>query len=415
VKTSMRDLSNRGLTSGKQFPVSFNIFGPDLDFLDDKAKEIIDRLNNEGLTQDLDTDFKRNFPELRITPNRDAMAARSVTIQSVAVTLGATVAGLREGRFTADGRRYDIRIKLPEERITSAKDIGQILVRNAAGNTLPLNELVKFGEFKTYQAITRVNRQRSIGIFGNITPGTSQGAVLARARQIASEILPAGYSFSLEGGAAGLSDSFKSLNLALMLGILIAYMILAVQFNSFVHPISVLVALPFSATGALITLWISGVSLNLFSFIGLIVLMGIAKKNSILLVEFTNHVRTAGESNPKNALIEACPVRLRPILMTSAATIFAALPLVIGNSIGQETRTPIGLTIIGGTIVSTFFTLFVVPCIYLLLTRFESEKRTLLSIHVPNASMTTVSLHSNDGANQEPEIPAPRKSTRQKR
>ncbi|MBX3721275.1 MAG: efflux RND transporter permease subunit [Turneriella sp.] len=388
VKVSLRDFSTRGLTSGRQYPVSFNIFGSDLDILDDKAKEIMDRLTAEGLAQDLDTDFKRNFPELLILPDRDAMAARSVSIQTVASTLGATIAGQRQGRFTADGRRYDIRIKLPDEKIASQKDIGSVLVRNAAGNTVPLSELVKFSEKKSFQSITRVNRQRAIGIFGNVTPGKSQATVLARAQKIAAEILPKGYSFALEGGAAGLSESFKSLNVALFLGILIAYMILAVQFNSFVHPVSVLVALPFSVTGALITLWISGVSLNLFSFIGLVVLMGIAKKNSILLVEFTNHVREAKPGiGVREALIEACPVRLRPILMTSAATVMAALPLIVGNSIGQETRTPIGLTIVGGTIVSTVFTLFIVPCIYLLLRRLEREHRTLLTIHTPLAAL----------------------------
>ncbi len=383
VRASLRDFSTRGLTSGRQFQVSFNIFGSDLEILDAKAKEIMERLNAEGLTQDLDTDFKRNFPELLIAPNREAMAARSVSIQAVAATLGATVAGQRQGRFTANGRRYDIRIKLPEEKITSPKDIGNILVRNAAANTVPLSELVTFTEKKSFQSIIRVNRQRAIGIFGGVAAGKSQAQVLSRAQQIAAEVLPKGYSFALEGGAAGLSDSFKSLNLALLLGIVIAYMTLAVQFNSFVHPVSVLVALPFSVTGALITLWLSGVSLNLFSFIGLIVLMGIAKKNSILLVEFTNHVRAAKDILVRDALIEACPVRLRPILMTSTATVIAALPLIIGNGIGQETRTPIGLTIIGGTIVSTIFTLFVVPCIYLLLTRFEKQKRTLLTVHAP--------------------------------
>lgn len=386
VKASLRDFSSRGLTSGRQFQVSFNIFGSDLELLDNKAKEIIDRMTAEGLSQDLDTDFKRNFPELMIAPNRDAMAARSVSIQSVASTLGATVAGQRQGRFTADGRRYDIRIKLPDDKISSPKDIGNILVRNAAANTVPLSELVTFSEKKTFQSIIRVNRQRAIGIFGNVAPGKSQAMVLARAQQIAAEVLPKGYSFALEGGAAGLSESFKSLNLAVLLGVLIAYMILAVQFNSFVHPFSVLVALPFSLTGALITLWISGVSLNLFSFIGLVVLMGIAKKNSILLVEFTNHVRQSNANSVVEALIEACPVRLRPILMTSTATVIAALPLIIGNGIGHEARTPIGLTIIGGTIVSTFFTLFVVPCIYLLLTPFEKEKHTLLSVHAPLAA-----------------------------
>jgi multidrug efflux pump subunit AcrB len=172
--------------------------------------------------------------------------------------------------------------------------------------------------------------------------------------------------------------------MALGLGILIAYMILAVQFNSFIHPISVLMALPFSVTGAIVILWLTNTSLNLFSFIGLIVLMGIAKKNSILLVEFTNQVRERGEKNIVNALLTGCPVRLRPILMTSVATVFAALPLVIGDSVGQETRTPMGLTIIGGSIVATVFTLFVVPALYQILAAFESKKTIHKEIRIGN-------------------------------
>jgi multidrug efflux pump subunit AcrB len=159
------------------------------------------------------------------------------------------------------------------------------------------------------------------------------------------------------------------------MGILVAFMVLAIQFNSFVHPISVLMALPFSVTGALIALWAFDASLNLFSFIGLIVLMGIAKKNSIMLVEFTNHVRAHNKKDVHASLLEACPVRLRPILMTSTATVVAAMPLIFGNSMGQETRTPMGLTIVGGTILSTLLTLFVVPALYKVLSHLERPDR----------------------------------------
>ncbi|RYZ83498.1 MAG: efflux RND transporter permease subunit [Proteobacteria bacterium] len=205
----------------------------------------------------------------------------------------------------------------------------------------------------TIPSINRVNRQRAISVYGNLAPGKSQSVVLDRAKAIAGEILPTGYSFALEGASAGFSTAFTSLYSAMMIGILIAYLILAVQFNSFVHPIPVLIALPFSVTGALIALWAFDASLNLFSFIGLIVLMGISKKNSIMLVEFTNQVRKAGNKPVRESLLEACPVRLRPIIMTSVATVAAALPLVIGGGIGSETRLPLGLSIVGGTIVST--------------------------------------------------------------
>jgi multidrug efflux pump subunit AcrB len=379
----MRDFSSRGLTSGRQYPVSFNLFGPDLDVLNAKAREIMTRLDAEGLTQDLDTDFKLGLPELLIVPDRVEMARRGVAVETVAATLSATVAGARQGEFTADGKRFDVRVKLPDDQMTSAEDLGQIAVRNNYGNPVPLADIVTFRENKTYQSITRVNRQRAVGVFGNLKTGRSQTKVLSRAREIAAEILPDGYGFSLEGASAGLAESFSSLVTALIMGILVAYMILAVQFDSFVHPFSILMALPFSVSGALLSLWATGTSLNLFSFIGLIVLMGIAKKNSILLVEFTNHVRSTGTTDVRQALIEACPVRLRPVLMTSVATIAAALPLILGNSIGQETRTPMGLPIIGGTFVSTVLTLFVVPCLDLALSKLESKNRPQLLQHKP--------------------------------
>lgn len=380
VRISLRDNSTRGLTSGRQFPVSFNLTGPDLDILNAKSHEIIARLDKEGLTQDMDTDFKLGLPELLISPDRDAMAARGVNIEAVSRTLNTAVAGLRQNQFTSDGRRYDIRVKLLDSYITSPKDIEKIYVRNNFGNTIPLSQLVDYKEKKTYQSITRLNRQRAIGVYGSLKNNVSQSAVLERAAEIAKEVLPPGYGFSLEGAAAGLAESFKSLTLALVMGIMVAYMVLAVQFNSFVHPVSVLMALPFSVTGALLTLWATGTSLNLFSYIGLIVLMGIAKKNSILLVEFTNHMRNEGVENVKEALVKACPVRLRPILMTSVATVAAASPLIFGNSIGQETRTPMGLTIVGGTIISTILTLFVVPSLYQALSSLESRTKVVLKI-----------------------------------
>jgi hydrophobe/amphiphile efflux-1 (HAE1) family protein len=373
LRVNFRDLSARGLTSGRLFPVSFNLTGPDLNLLSEKSKVIAERLTKEGLAQDMDTDFKLGLPELLLYPDREAMAARAVSIDNVAKTLAIAVGGNRNVKVTSDGRRYDINVKVRDDRIRSIQDIEGIFVRNNYGNLIPLSQLVKAEQRKTYQSIIRYNRQRTIGVYGGLPIGQSQAKALDRAQEIAREELPAGYGFILDGAAAGLNDSFKSLLGALLLGILVAYMILAVQFNSFIHPLTVLVALPFSITGALLILWLSGVSLNLFSYIGIIVLMGIAKKNSILLVEFTNHVRQH-QKDVKLALIEGCPVRLRPILMTSVATIAAALPLIIGNSIGQETRTPMGLAIIGGTIVSTIFTLLVVPSLYYLLAKLESKK-----------------------------------------
>lgn len=375
IRVTMRDISSRNLSSGRQNPLAINLRGPDLKILLEKSEELMKRLEDEHLAVDLDTDFRSGIPELVLTPNRQAMSERGVSVQDVGQVLAAGVGGLREGRYTADGRRYDIRFKIKENQIRTAKDFKRLYVRNNFGNLIPLSEIVNIKEDNAIQGISRVNRQRAISVFGNLASGQSQATVLERTGAIAKEILPTGYSFALEGASAGFADSFKSLYAALLVGILVAYMILAVQFNSFIHPISVLVALPFSVSGALVALWMFDISLNLFSFIGLIVLMGISKKNSILLVEFTNQVRKRGITDITQALKEACPVRLRPILMTSVATVAAAAPLVFGGGMGAETRIPMGLSIIGGTIVSTILTLFVVPALYLMLSPLESKKK----------------------------------------
>lgn len=375
IRVTMRDISSRNLSSGRQNPLAVNLRGPDLKVLLEKSEELMKRLEEENLAVDLDTDFRTGIPELVLTPNRQAMADRGVSVEDVGQVLAAGVGGLRQGRYTADGRRYDIRFKIKENQIRSAKDFKRLYVRNNFGNLIPLSEIVNIKEDNAIQGISRVNRQRAISVFGNLAAGQSQAIVLDRAGAIAKEILPTGYSFALEGASAGFADSFKSLYSALLVGILVAYMILAIQFNSFIHPISVLVALPFSVSGALVALWMFDISLNLFSFIGLIVLMGISKKNSILLVEFTNQVRKKGVTDITQALKEACPVRLRPILMTSVATVAAAAPLVLGGGMGAETRIPMGLSIIGGTIVSTILTLFVVPALYLMLSPLESKKK----------------------------------------
>ena len=375
IRVTIRDNSARNLSSGRQNPIGINLRGPDLKILEAKSKELIKRLEEENLGVDMDTDYRTGIPELILRPDRKAMALRGVSVQEVGLILAAGVGGTRQGKYTFDGKRYDIRFKILDDQIKTAEDFKHLYVRNSAGNLIPFYDLIKVEEGNAIQSISRVNRQRSISVYGNLAPKVSQSSVLDRARTIAIEILPPGYSFALEGASAGFASSFASLYSALMIGILVAYLILAVQFDSFIHPISVLVALPFSVTGALIALWMFNVSLNLFSFIGLIVLMGIAKKNSIMLVEFTNQIRKGHldgkNESPFDALLKACPIRLRPIIMTSVATIAAAGPLVLGSGIGVETRIPMGLSIIGGTIVSTILTLFVVPALYLMLTPLE--------------------------------------------
>ncbi|NOU36053.1 MAG: efflux RND transporter permease subunit [Kiritimatiellaceae bacterium] len=379
LKISFQDMSARGLTARRSQAVEFNINGPDYAVLESSVKKIMDRLDKTGLVVDLDNTFRTGMPEVRIFPDRQAAAARGVTMEDIGKTVNAAMGGIRQGKFTRDGRRYDIRLRLtPEDRL-SAEDIKALTVRNSYGELIPLGDVVRLENATTLQSISRVNRQRAISVTANLAPGASQATALEQAEKISKEILPPGYTFNLEGGAKTFSESGSGLWIAFLLGIVVAYMVLAAQFNSFIHPFTVLLALPFSITGALVTLWYTNQSLNLYSAIGIILLMGVVKKNSILLVEFMNRKR-AEDMPLKEAIVKAAPIRLRPILMTSAATIAAAFPIALGIGVGSETRQPMALAIIGGVFVSTLFTLLVVPCAYFIMARFEKTK------HYPDIS-----------------------------
>ena len=373
LRISFQDMSARGLTARRSQPVEFNLRGPDYAVLESMARKIMARLEKTGLVADLDNNYRTGMPEVRIIPDRQAAAARGVTMEDIGRTVNAAMGGVRQGKFTRDGRRYDIRLRLtPEDRL-SAEDVKTLIVRNSYGELIPLGAVVRLENVKTLQSISRVNRQRAISVTANLAAGASQAKALEEAEKIAREILPPGYTFNLEGGAKTFSESSGGLWFAFVLGIVVAYMVLASQFNSFVHPFTVLLALPFSITGALVTLWGANQSLNLYSAIGVILLMGIVKKNSILLVEFINRKRAEGMPLTE-AIMTAAPIRLRPILMTSAATIAAAFPIALGIGTGAETRQPMALAIIGGVFVSTLFTLIVVPCAYSLMARFERRK-----------------------------------------
>ena len=374
LKVSIQDMSQRGFTASRGFPVEFAIQGRDWDKLVEYSENIIEKLNATDLVTDTDSDYLLGKPEIQIIPDRARAAERGVSIQAISQTVNALIGGVVAGQYSSEGHRYDVRVRLRDQELDRVDQIKRLFVRNNRGERIPLAEVVQVREGKSLAQINRHDRQRSIKIFANVRPGKSQQLALARADEIARAVLPPDYKVQFVGGSQSFQESFSNLWFVLLLGIIVSYMVLASQFNSFIHPATVLMALPFSVSGAFLTLLAFGHSLNIFSFIGLILLMGIVKKNSILLVDFTNQVRERGSVSVRAALLEACPVRLRPILMTSFATIAAALPLALAFGPGAELRAPMAIAVIGGVLVSTFLTLFVVPCVYELLARFEQDR-----------------------------------------
>ena len=372
-RVSLLDLSTGGFSSQRGFPVEFQVQGPEWGKLADYSSQLRTKLEQSGYMTDVDTDYNPNMPELQIVPNRKKAAEMGVPISTVASGVAAMVGGLKllPNKYTsASGHRDDIQIKLGADQNRGSVDIKNIAVRNVFSWITPLSNLVDFQDGNTLLTVTRYNRARAIGIFGNFAPGKSLDTVVDYIKKTAKEILPPGYHITLSGSTAAFQESNRSLWMALLLGIFVAFIVLATQFNSFLHPAIILLALPFSITGALVAMLITDTSLNIYSAIGILLLMGIVKKNSILLVEFTNLKREEG-LGVDQALKEACPVRLRPILMTSIATIAGAVPAALAHGAGSEIMRPMAVTVIGGVLVSTFLTLFVVPCAYSLCARFE--------------------------------------------
>jgi len=374
LKVVTQDLSLRGFTAQRGYPIEFNIRGSEWEVLKQKAEEIVKRFGETGLGTDLDTDYRTGQPELQVWPLRQEAADRGISVEDISNTISAAIGGIRVGKFTKGSRRYDVRIRIDQQDRVNPDDIDKLQVRNTFGEIVPIKDVIQVKQVPTLQTITRRNRERSISVFANVAAGKSQADGLAAAQRIAKEVLPEGYRLYLGSGASTFVDSFNSLTGLIWLGIIVAYMVLASQFNSFLHPITVLVALPFSISGAFVALYLTNQSLNLYSMIGIVLLMGIVKKNSIILVDFTNHKRFVEGLPLKEALLAACPIRLRPILMTSCATIAAAVPPALALGPGAESRIPMSVTVIGGVLLSTLFTLFVVPCVYSLFARLERRK-----------------------------------------
>ena len=368
-KVFVQDTSQSGFTaSGRGFPVEFTVTGSDWKTLIKASKDVMAEMKASGMYVDTDTDYKESVMEIQVFPDREKAKARGVSVQEIGTTINALVGGVVIGKYSKGGHRNDIRIKMADASKDKLDDLKRIYVRNTRGEVVKLLDVVRVEELPGVQSINRRSRQRAITIFSGVAPGVSQGDALAKVREITGKVLPPMYNLIESGSAETYNEAFTSLIFALGMGILIAYMVLGTQFNSFIDPVTVLMALPFSFSGAFMGLWAMGQSLNIYSMIGLILLMGIVKKNSILLVDFTNQRREEG-LDIHDALMDACPKRLRPILMTTFATIAGAIPLAFSLGPGSESLKPMAVAIIGGCLVSTVLTLVVVPAMYSLFGR----------------------------------------------
>lgn len=362
--------NNQGMGRGDSRPVQIALRGPELDKLNQMAQQLVEKIRQIPGTTDVDISAEQSSPEIQVAVDPIRVSDAGLDTTTVATTiqmafLGATT----RNEFNPTDKDYQIRVQLEEQGRSSLDDVANLLIASKTGNFVRLGDIANVTLSSGPTQIDRESRQRQVIVYANVV-GVSAGDVTAKVKELMPSLnLPLGYSYKFVGQAQTMQDSFMEIAKALLLAVVLIYMVLAAQFESFVHPFTIMLSLPFSLTGAILGLLIAGQTMNIISLIGVIMLMGLVTKNAILLVDYANQLRHQGMPII-DALIEAGAVRLRPILMTTAAMIFGMMPIALGIGSGAEMRQSMGVVLIGGLITSTMLTLLVVPAVYLLIERF---------------------------------------------
>ena len=363
-------------------PVNYVVQNPDFAALTQAMDTLTKRARQIPGLVNIDTDLRVNKPELTVSFDRDRAEDLGVPVGDVAATLQTLLGGRRVSTFTQNNKLYDVMVQLaPHERATPS-DMAGLYVRGRDGQLVQMNAVTHVAEGVGPLRLNHFNRVRSFTLTANLAPDFTLGQAIDSLNALAAEVLPAGSTTKLAGESRELEESGSSLYFAFGLALLVVFMVLASQFESLLHPFTVLLSVPLAVTGALLALLISGSTLNLYSQIGMILLIGLVTKNSILLVEYANNLMESGLA-AWDAVLEAGRIRLRPILMTSVATIISAVPIALGLGAGSMSRRPLGYAIVGGVLVSTMLTLYVVPVAYVLFDRLRHTVRQRLAARQP--------------------------------
>lgn len=363
--------SNQGVGRGDSRPVQVGIRGPELEVLTHIAQELADEIRKIPGTTDVDISSEQYEPEIQVKLDPARAGDAGVDATTVGNIIQTAFLGMTtKNQYTVGDSDYDIRVQMLEKNRLNYDDVANLRLASKTGGFVRLGDIatVKIGSGPTQ--IDRESRQRQVIVYAN-TVGVSSGEVLNQVRNIIPILnLPLGYTYKFVGQAQTMQDSFAEIGKALILAIVLIYMVLAAEFESFVHPFTIMLSLPFSLVGAILGLLLAGKTVNIMSLIGAIMLMGLVTKNAILLVDYTNQLRQQGMPITE-ALIEAGALRLRPILMTTMAMIFGMMPVALGLGAGAELRSSMGVVLVGGLITSTFLTLIIVPLVYLLIDRLQ--------------------------------------------
>jgi len=381
-------------------PLQYNLRGPNLEQLDVLSHEVMARMNKIDGIVDVNSTYNATKPEVAVTIDRKRASDLGIDIETIGKAVNALIGGKVATTYKEDGESYDVRIRLTEDGRDQASSIYSLPLRTRNEQLVELHDLVNVKETMGPVQIDRQDRQRQITIMANLETFKPLGAAIADVNAIEADM---GFPVEVTGAFTGFGDlmkeSFASINFSLFLAVVLIYMILAAQFESFVHPFTIMLSLPLSIAGALGALALTGRTLNIFSMIGMIMLMGLVTKNAILLVDYTNTLRREGKTKDE-ALLAAGPVRLRPILMTALSTIAGMMPIALGLGAGSETRAPMGACVVGGLITSTLLTLLVVPAMYSVVDDFGQWVLRLFGRGARNDAARTATQSALSGAEE---------------
>ncbi|MEZ5544198.1 MAG: efflux RND transporter permease subunit [Lysobacteraceae bacterium] len=365
-----------GLTRSRGQPFSLVLGGPDYAELVQWRDRVLARIEENPGLYSADSDYKETRPQIRVNIDRARAADLGVSVQDIGHTLETMMGSRRVTTYVEDGQEYDVILQAQSESRASPSDLQNLYVRSRGGDLVPLSSMVTLTELAEPGTLNRFNRLRAITISAGIAPGYTLGAALEWAKQVVKEELPDVAQIDYKGESREYQQAGGAVLFTFAMALLIVYLVLAAQFESFIHPLVIMLTVPLAVLGALIGLWATGGSLNLFSQIGIVMLVGLAAKNGILIVEFANQLRDEGRSVDE-AIAESAAVRLRPILMTSIATVMGAVPLVVAGGPGSASRATIGVVVIFGVSFSTLLSLYVVPAFYRLLAPYTHSPEAL--------------------------------------
>ena len=358
-------------------PVEFVIGGPDYASVQAWSEEILERAKQNPNLLSLETDFELTRPELNVTIDRERAADLDVTVEDVGLTLQTMLASRQVTTYLDRGREYDVIVQAADIDRATPDDLGRVFLRpRQGGDLIPLAALVTIEEVGANPDLRRIDRLPAVVISGSLADGYDLGSALNYLNNLAVDNLPPEARVSYKGLSREFQDSSAAIYVTFGLAFVIVFLVLAAQFESWIHPMIIMFSVPLAVTGALYALFFSGITLNIYSQIGIIMLLGLMAKNGILIVEFANQLRDKGYE-VREAILEGAILRFRPVLMTTISTVFGAVPLVLATGAGAESRSSIGIVILGGLVFATTLTLFIIPVLYNLLARFAKSSNAI--------------------------------------